>query len=64
MSRADVGALKKAGNAAFARGAYAEAVEEYTAAIDLWMDEHERAVLYTNRAAARLKMANSAILPL
>ena len=55
--RTDPVALKKEGNAAFARGAFAAAVASYTAAIDLWMGEHDRAVLYANRSAARLKIA-------
>ena len=42
------------------RGAYKAAVEAYTAAIDLWMENEDRAVLYSNRAAARLKMPGEA----
>lgn len=53
----DAKALKKEGNAAFSRGAYAAAVTSYTAAIDLWMEPNDRAILYTNRSAARLKLA-------
>ena len=56
FSRADPVALKKAGNAAFGKGKYAEAVEHYTAAIDLWMEPADRAVLYSNRSAAKLKL--------
>jgi len=56
MNRADPVALKKAGNAAFGKGRYAEAVEHYTAAIDLWMEPADRAVLYSNRSAAKLKL--------
>lgn len=56
-SRSDPQALKKEGNAAYSRGAWANAVASYTAAIDLWMEPADRAVLYTNRSAARLKMA-------
>jgi hypothetical protein len=41
----------------FGKGKHAEAVEKYTQAIDLWMDEKDRAVLYSNRSAARLKLA-------
>ena len=57
MSLADAPKLKKEGNALFGKGKYAEAVAKYTAAIDLWMDESDRAVLYSNRSAARLKLA-------
>ena len=60
MSLADASKLKKEGNAAFGKGKYAEAVEKYTAAIDLWMEPHDRAVLYSNRSAARLKVCVSA----
>lgn len=56
-NRADAAALKKEGNTHFGKGRYAEAVESYTAAIDLWMQPEERAVLYSNRSAARLKVA-------
>ncbi len=56
-SRSDPVALKKEGNAAFSRGAYAAAVSSYTAAIDLWMEPRDRAILYANRSAARLKIA-------
>ena len=56
MSLADAPKLKKEGNAAFGKGKYAEAVEKYTQAIDLWMEPHDRAVLYSNRSAARLKV--------
>ena len=57
MNRADAAALKRSGNALFGKGRYAEAVSEYTAAIDLWMEPHDRAVLYANRSAARIKIA-------
>ena len=57
MNLADAAALKKKGNDFFGRGKYADAVEAYTAAIDLWMETHDRAVLYSNRSAARLKIA-------
>ena len=57
MNLADAAALKKKGNDLFGRGKYADAVEAYTAAIDLWMETHDRAVLYSNRSAARLKIA-------
>ena len=57
MNRADPVALKMAANALFGKGKYADAVAEYTAAIDLWMEPSERAVLYCNRSAARLKLA-------
>ena len=56
MALADAAKLKKEGNAAFGKAKYAEAVEKYTQAIDLWMDTHDRAVLYSNRSAARLKV--------
>ena len=56
MNRTDPVALKKAGNALFGKGKYADAVAEYTAAIDLWMEPADRAVLYCNRSAARLKL--------
>ena len=56
FNRADPVALKKAGNASFGKGEYAEAVEHYTAAIDLWMEPADRAVLYSNRCAAKLKL--------
>jgi len=56
MNRTDPTALKKAGNKAFGLGRFAEAVEHYTAAIDLWMAPEDRAVLYCNRSAARLKL--------
>ena len=59
-NRADAAALKKEGNDAMKRGAYKAAVEAYTAAIDLWMENSDRAVLYSNRAAARLKMPGEA----
>ena len=59
-NRADAAALKKEGNDAMKRGAYKAAVEAYTAAIDLWMENEDRAVLYSNRAAARLKMPGEA----
>ena len=58
-NRADAAALKKEGNDAMKRGAYKAAVEAYTAAIDLWM-ENSDAILYPNRAAARLKMPGEA----
>ena len=54
-SRTDVAALKREGNAAFKEGKYEHAAACYTAAIDNWMKPEERAVLYVNRAAARLK---------
>ena len=57
MNLADAAALKKKGNDLFGRGKYSDAVEAYTAAIDLWMETHDRAVLYSNRSAARLKIA-------
>ena len=56
MNRADPSALKKAGNQAFGAKRFAEAVEHYTAAIDLWMEPVDRAILYSNRSAARLKL--------
>ena len=59
-NRADAAALKKEGNDAMKRGAYKAAVEAYTAAIDLWMENSDRAILYSNRAAARLKMPGEA----
>ena len=46
-NRADAAALKKEGNDAMKRGAYKAAVEAYTAAIDLWMENEDRAILYT-----------------
>lgn len=55
-NRADAAALKKEGNAAFSKGAYQAAIESYTAAIDLWMEDADRATLYSNRAAARMKL--------
>ena len=57
MNLADAAGLKKKGNELFGRGKYAEAVEAYTQAIDLWMEPKDRAVLYSNRSAARLKIA-------
>ena len=56
MALADAPKLKKEGNALFGKGKYSEAVEKYTQAIDLWMEPHDRAVLYSNRSAARLKL--------
>ena len=50
-NRADAAALKKEGNDAMKRGAYKAAVEAYTAAIDLWMENSDRAILW--RPAAR-----------
>jgi colicin import membrane protein len=54
-SLVDVPALKKEGNEAFKKGKWEDAAACYTAAIDNWMTPQERAVLYVNRAAARLK---------
>jgi len=51
----DPAALKKEGNDHFKRGSYEAAAKCYTTAIDLWMEPKDRAVLYVNRAAARLK---------
>jgi tetratricopeptide (TPR) repeat protein len=56
MNRTDPVALKKAGNTAFGKGRYTDALELYTAAIDLWMEPADRAVLYSNRSAARMKL--------
>ena len=53
----DPAALKKEGNDHFKRGNFEAAAKCYTTAIDLWMDDQDRAVLYVNRAAARLKQA-------
>jgi len=50
-------ALKKEGNDHFKRGAWEAAAKCYTAAIDLWMEPKDRAVLYANRSAARLKQS-------
>jgi DnaJ family protein C protein 7 len=46
--------LAQVGNAAFQRGAYTEAMDAYTAALDLSLPEQQglRAVLHSNRAAA------------
>ena len=51
----DAAALKKEGNGHFTKGNPEAAARCYTAAIDLWMENKDRAVLYVNRAAARLK---------
>ena len=59
-SLVDVPALKKEGNQAFKDGKWEDAAACYTAAIDNWMKPEERAVLYVNRAAARLKQAGDA----
>ena len=56
---ADVASLRAAGNKAFQSGKHAEAIAKYTQAIDLWMDPSDRAALYTNRAAARLKLSEN-----
>ena len=56
---ADADALKAQGNAHFRRGQYGAAVSSYSAAIDLWMEPSDRAVLYTNRSAARLKLGEA-----
>ena len=56
----DVAALKKEGNAAFKRCDYEEAAACCTAAIDNWMSEAYRAVLYVNRATTRLKQSGDA----
>ena len=53
---ADVGALKKEGNRLFQARQWRPAIDKYTSAIDLWMEPADRAVLYTNRAACRLKL--------
>jgi tetratricopeptide (TPR) repeat protein len=50
-------ALKKEGNEHFKRGSLESAAKCYTTAIDLWMEPKERAVLYVNRSAARIKQA-------
>ena len=50
-------ALKKEGNEHFKRGSFESAAKCYTTAIDLWMEPKERAVLYVNRSAARMKQA-------
>ena len=55
----DVSALRLSGNKAFQSGRFADAVEQYTRAIDLWMEPSDRAALYTNRAAARLKLGEN-----
>ena len=56
----DTAQLKKQGNDAFKAGRNAEAIDRYTRAIDLWVEPAERAVLYTNRSAARLKLGEAA----
>ena len=58
-------ALKKEGNEAFKKGKWEEAVGCYTAAIaaDSWMKPEQRAVLYVNRAAVRLKQVGTPSLP-
>lgn len=54
---ADTAAARKdAGNAFFARGHFAEAVDEYTAALALSPDEPLRLALHKNRAASFLKL--------
>ena len=53
----DPAALKKEGNDHFKRGSYEAAAKCYTTAIDLWMEPKDRAVLYVNRSAARLKQS-------
>lgn len=53
----DPAALKKEGNDHFKRGNHEAAAKCYTMAIDLWMEPKDRAVLYVNRATARLKQA-------
>ena len=50
-------ALKKEGNEHFKRGSFESAAKCYTTAIDLWMEPKDRAVLYVNRSAARMKQA-------
>ena len=55
----DAAALKQEGNGYFKKGQYEEAAVCYTAAIDLWMDPADRATLYSNRAAARLKLSGA-----
>ena len=55
----DAAALKQEGNGYFKKGQFEEAAICYTAAIDLWMDPADRATLYGNRAAARLKLSGA-----
>ena len=59
--RDEVVALKEDGNAKFKEGKLAEAVRLYSAAIDMdfivGKDEKLTAVLYSNRAAARIRQA-------
>ena len=50
-------ALKKEGNEHFKRGSFESAAKCYTTAIDLWLEPKDRAVLYVNRSAARMKQA-------
>mmetsp|Transcript_20289 Transcript_20289/g.33643 ORF Transcript_20289/g.33643 Transcript_20289/m.33643 type:complete len:238 (+) Transcript_20289:214-927(+) len=54
---ADPQALKKEGNEHFRKGHFEAAATCYTRAIDLWMEPKDRAVLYVNRAATKLKQA-------
>lgn len=62
MTTAQVEELKTAGNAHFAAGQYADAIKEFSAAIDLQEGENQH-VLYSNRSAchAQLKQYQDAL---
>jgi len=53
---AEANKLKEAGNTAFKRAEYDDALDCYTKAIELTEDSGDKAVFYKNRAAVNLKM--------
>ena len=60
MAAASLTSLKADGNAAFKAGDWPKAVELYTAALETNPVDSEAAALYSNRAAALLKMPGKA----